>query len=96
MMFPYERCVEWLKANLSPVETNNRQVRTEQHIGDNASFLISISDSSFEGELVVWNTGATSLTVFNVPEQRFELDKHDLTLSDHFESELEPFFRVFR
>jgi hypothetical protein len=35
-----------------------------------------------ESELVVWDTGNTSMIVFNLAKNTYDLDRHDIVLSD--------------
>ena len=61
------------------------------------SFLLKIASSTIEAELVVWETGATSMIVVNVSTRAYYLDRSDMHLtSEGFKSELAAFFGLIK
>jgi hypothetical protein len=58
--------------------------------------LLKFEGEAALAELVVWDTGATSLIIADRRSDRNLLDRHDLVLTADFKTELQVFFELLR
>ena len=97
MKYSYQTCTSWLREKTARLITLGFKVETKENAVPIQSFLLKISSSTIEAELVVWETGATSMIVFNLSRNGYDLDRHDIVLvGEHFESELAVFFKLLK
>lgn len=97
MKFPYQRCVIWLQEEAAKLTALGFKVKVQENDEPMHSFLLKIASSKIEAELVVWDTGATSIIVFSLSQNRFEIDRHDMVLGhEGFESDLDVFFKMLK
>jgi hypothetical protein len=94
MEFQYEPCTNWLNGKALSLRSLGLDIEVNENTAPVRSFLLKAASSKNEAELVVWETGTASMIVFNLSKNNYDLDRHDLVLNgDHFESELDVFFR---
>ncbi len=93
MTFQYHTCVRWLREKAAKLTTLGLNVEVKENALFTPSFLLKAATSTVEAELVVWETGATSMIVFNCAKSHCDLDRSDIVLvGNQFEQELELFF----
>ena len=97
MMFPNSTCTTWLRKRAAELTAKGFKVESKENAEPVKSYLLKLASSAIDAELVVWETGATSMVVFNHSRNGYDLDRHDLILaSERFESELSTFFGLIR
>ena len=97
MKFPYETCARWLHEKAVSLRSLGLIVEVKENAAPVRSFLLKTATPKSEAELVVWETGATSMIVFNLSKNYYDLDRHDLILGgEQFESDLDVFFMLVK
>jgi len=97
MKFSYQACTTWLRKKAAELTAIGFKVEAKENPTPTQSFLLKIATSKIEAELVVWKTGATSMSVANVFTNGYDLDRSDIVLaSEQFESELGVFFGLLK
>ena len=97
MKFQYLICTTWLREKAAELTAQGFKVEVKENAALTQSFLLRIASSKTEAELVVWETGATSMVVVNISTNDYDLDRSDIVLaSERFESELGVFFGLVK
>jgi hypothetical protein len=97
MKFSYQACTTWLRKRASELITLGFKVEVKENTAHTQSFLLKIANAKIEAELVVWETGSTSMIVINIAKGDYDLDRSDIVLaSEKFESNLEEFFGLVK
>ncbi|MEI6197584.1 MAG: hypothetical protein WCS42_24995 [Verrucomicrobiota bacterium] len=97
MKFPYSTCTSLLHKKVAELTAQGFKVEAKENATPVQSFLLKLASSKVEAELVVWETGATSMMVVNLSTNDYDLDRHDLVLADEqFESHLYIFFKFLK
>ncbi len=93
--FPYQICATWLREKAAKLTTLGFSVDVKENAAPMQSLLLKIDSPTTEAELVVWESGATSMVVFSVINHHYDLDRHDIVLPrDQYERDLEVFFNL--
>jgi hypothetical protein len=97
MKFHYSICTTWLREKAAELTAQGFKIEVKENAVPTQSFLLKIASSKIEAELVVWETGATSMIVVNLSTNDYDLDRSDIVLtSEQFESELGVFFGLIK
>lgn len=97
MKFPYQTCTTWLREKAAKLTTLGFSVEAKVNTAPIQSLLLKIASSNTEAELVVWESGATSMIVFNFASSHYDLDRHDIVLAgNEYERDLEVFFNLLK
>jgi len=97
MKFEYSTCTTWLGERATELTAQGFKVEVKENAAPIQSFLLKIANSKIEAELVVWETGATSMIVVNLSTSDYDLDRSDILLAnDQFQHGLELFFALVK
>ena len=97
MKFPYQTCTTWLREKAAELTTLGFSVEVKENAAPMQSLLLKIASSKTEAELVVWESGATSMIVVNLERNHYDLDRHDMVLGgNQYERDLEVFFNLLK
>ena len=97
MIFPYKICTTGLREKALKLTTLGFGVEVKENTAPIKSLLLKIASSKTEAELVVWETGATSMIVVNLASNHYDLDRHDVVLvGNEYERDLEAFFNLLK
>ena len=97
MTFPYKTCSTWLREKATKLTALGFSVELKENAAPIQSLLVKIASSNTEAELVVWGSGATSMIVFNLANNHYDLDRHDIVLvGNQYERDLEVFFNLLK
>jgi hypothetical protein len=97
MKFQFQVCMTWLREKAAKLTTVGFCVELGENAGPMRSLLLKIAGPNTEAELVVWESGATSMIVFNFTCERYDLDRHDISLvGDQYERDFEVFFNLLK
>ncbi len=97
MKFPYQQCAIWLRNKAKELSSRGYKVEINETGTPISSIVIKASSEKYAAELVVWETGATSMIVVNLSTNDYDLDRSDVLLvSEQFESELGAFFGLVK
>ena len=87
----------WVREKAAQLTTLGFSVEVKENATPTQSLLLKIASSKIDAELVVWESGATSMTVFNFARNHYDLDRHDILLvGNQFEHDLEVFFNFLK
>jgi hypothetical protein len=92
VMFAFRSCVGWLREKAAQLKGTGYVVDLLDNEEQLPSAVLRVSGDSVEAELVVWEGGSTSAMVYNLARDGYDLDRHDLVLTERFSDELGPFF----
>lgn len=97
MKFQYQTCATWLREKAVNLTTLGFSVEVKENVAPVQSLLFKIASSKIEAELVVWESGATSMIVVNLASNHYDLDRHDIILVENqYERDLEAFFNLLK
>jgi hypothetical protein len=97
MKFKFQECMTWLREKAAKLTANGFCVDVRENAEPVRSLLLKIAGTNTEAELVVWESGATSMIVFNFTCERYDLDRHDISLiGDLYERDFEVFFNLLK
>jgi hypothetical protein len=91
-MFTYTKCTEWVRDNALRLSARGYAVDLRDNAEHLPSINLKVSNDEIEAELVVWQNGRTSAMVYSLAKESYDLDQHDLVLSENFVEELKIFF----
>lgn len=92
-MFDYNDCAEWLRKQSSRLKSSSFSAEIKSTEAPLRSVLLKASSNAFEAELVIWENGHTSMAVFDLAQDSYKIDRHDLVLtSSDYQTSLQPFF----
>lgn len=97
MTFQYKICATWIREKAVKLTTLGFSVEVKENAAPVHSLFLKVASSNTDAELVVWESGATSMMVFNITDNRLDLDQHSLVLGgNQFEQDLEVFFKLLK
>jgi hypothetical protein len=97
MKFSYETCAKWLREKAASLRSIGLNVTIKENDAPVRTILLRLESSKSMAELVVWETGATSMMFINLAKDDYDLNRHDLILvGDQFESDLGEFFKLVK
>ena len=97
MKFPYQTCTTWLREKAVKLTTLGFNVEVKENAAPMQSLLLKIACSNTAAELVVWESGATSMIVVNLASNHYALDRHDIVLvGNQHERDLDVFFKLLK
>jgi len=94
-MFPYSRCIDWLRDQTRHLKVAGCNVETIENEIQVPTFALKLTAKTFLADLVVWEYGKASMQVFDIAQEKFVLERHDIDLSgDGFREEMREFFEL--
>ena len=97
MKFQYSICTTWLREKAAELTAQGFKVEVKENAAYTPSFLLKIASSKTDAELVVWETGSTSMIVVDIAAKDYVLDRSDIVLvSEQFEADLKVFFGLVK
>jgi hypothetical protein len=97
MKLPYQTCTAWLREEAAKLTTHGFKVELKENAAPIQSLLLKVVNSNTEAELVVWESGATSMIVFNFASNHYDLDRHDIILvGNQYQRDLDVFFNFLK
>ena len=97
MTFQYKTCATWIREKAVELTTLGFSVEIKENAAPVHSLFLKVASSNTDAELVVWESGATSMIVLNLASKRCDLDRHNIVLvGNQYERDLKVFFNLLK